>query len=88
MKKAKIPKDEFDLLMQILLDTIELVPFEDFECEYDRAMRIMEPVDENDAPFLAVGLALGIEGIWTEDRHFHGQDLLKVYSTGDLVETL
>lgn len=88
VKKAKIPKDEFDLLMQILLDTIELVPFEDFECEYDRAMRIMEPVDENDAPFLAVGLALGIEGIWTEDRHFHGQDLLKVYSTMDLVETL
>jgi predicted nucleic acid-binding protein len=71
--------------MQTLLDNVELVPFEDFKREYDRAMEIMEPVDENDAPFLAVGLALGIEGIWTEDRHFLQQDLLNVYSTGDLI---
>lgn len=88
VKKAKIPDNDFDLLMQILLDTIERVPFEVFACEYDRAMSIMEPVDENDAPFLAVGLALGIEGIWTEDRHFLRQDLLDVYSTRDLLEML
>jgi len=88
VKKSKIPNDDFDLLMQTLLDNVELVPFEDFEHEYDRAMEIMEPVDENDAPFLAVGLALGIEGIWTEDRHFLQQDLLKVYSTRDLIVTI
>jgi predicted nucleic acid-binding protein len=51
-------------------------------------MEIMGPFDENDAPFLAVGLALGIDGIWTEDRHFLRQDLLKVYSTGDLLEKI
>jgi predicted nucleic acid-binding protein len=88
VKKAKIPEDDFDLLMQILLDNVELVPFEDFVDGYDRAMEIMKPVDENDAPFLAVGLALGIEGIWTEDRHFLRQDILKVYSTGDLIEKI
>jgi len=88
VKKAKIPEDGFDCLMDILLDNVILVPFEDFEHEYDRAMGIMGPVDENDAPFLAVGLALGIEGIWTEDRHFLRQDLLKVYSTGDLLEKI
>jgi len=88
VKKAKIPEADFDLLMQTLLDNVELVPFEDFEHEYDHAMEIMGPVDENDAPFLAVGLALGIEGIWTEDRHFLRQDLLKVYSTGDLIEKI
>jgi len=85
VKKAKIPEDDFNILMQILLDNVELVPFEDFEDDYDRAMEIMKLVDENDAPFLAVGLALGIEGIWTEDRHFLQQDLLNVYSTGDLI---
>jgi predicted nucleic acid-binding protein len=88
VKKAKIPGDDFDLLMQILLNKVVLVTFDDFEKEYDRAMEIMEPVDENDAPFLAVGLALGIEGIWTEDKHFFRQDLLKVYSTRDLIEMI
>jgi predicted nucleic acid-binding protein len=70
MKKAKIPQPDFDLLLHTLLDRIILVPFEDFEPEYEHAMRIMETVDENDSSFLAVGLALGIGSIWTEDRHF------------------
>jgi len=48
----------------------------------------MKTIDENDSPFLAVGIALGIKGIWTEDRHFLRQNLLNVYSTGDLVERI
>jgi predicted nucleic acid-binding protein len=88
VKKAKIAEPDFDLLMQTLLDKIVLVPFEDMEQEYDRAMEIMETVDEDDTPFLAVGLALSIEGIWTEDRHFLRQDLLKVWSTRDLIEKI
>jgi hypothetical protein len=30
----------------------------------------MESVDENDAPFLAVGLVLRLDGIWTETGIF------------------
>jgi predicted nucleic acid-binding protein len=88
MKKAKIPGPDFDLLMRTLLEHVILVPFEDFEHEYEHAMRIMETIDENDSPFLAVGLALGIGSIWTEDRHFLRQDLLRVCSTRDLIETI
>ena len=88
MKKAKIPGPDFDLLMHTLLEQVILVPFEDFELEYKHAMRIMATIDENDAPFLAVGLALDIGSIWTEDRHFQRQDLLKVCSTRDLIETI
>ncbi len=88
MKKAKISEPDFKILMKILLERVTLVPFEDFGQEYDYAMQIMEPVDENDSPFLAVGIALGINGIWTEDRHFLRQNLLKVYSTGDLVQRI
>ena len=85
MKKAKITESDFDTLLHILLEQITLVPFDTFEPEYSRAIRIMEPIDENDAPFLAVGVALKLDGIWTEDRHFLRQDLLRVFQTGDLV---
>ena len=85
MKKAKIMESDFDTLLHTLLEQITLVPFEDFEQEYPRAIRIMESIDENDAPFLAVGLALRLHGIWTEDRHFLRQDLIRVFHTGDLV---
>lgn len=70
IKKAKIPQPDFDLLMHTLIGQVILVPFEDFEHEFGHAMRIMATIDENDAPFLAVGLALDIGSIWTEDRHF------------------
>lgn len=85
MKKAKITEHDFDLLIHTLLDQVVLVPFEDFESEYQHAIEIMKPVDENDAPFLAVGIALGIDHIWTEDRHFRKQDLLHVCTTRDLI---
>lgn len=88
IKKAKISEPDFDLLLHILLGHVILVPFEDFEHEYGHATRIMETIDENDAPFVAVGLALGIGSIWTEDRHFQKQDLLKVCSTRDLLEMI
>jgi predicted nucleic acid-binding protein len=33
----------------------------------DRAEKIMEEIDPKDSPFLAVGLSLKVEGIWSED---------------------
>jgi predicted nucleic acid-binding protein len=86
MKKANLSGPDFTLLLNILLSRVTLVPFKDFELKYHRAMQIMEPIDEKDAPFLAVGLSLGLDAIWTEDRHFLSQDLLKVYTTSDLIE--
>jgi len=88
IKKAKITESDFDILLHILLEQITMVPFDDFKQDYSRAIEIMESIDENDAPFLAVGLALKLDGIWTEDRHFLRQDLLKVFHTGDLVQNI
>jgi len=85
MKKAKLSEPDFDMLTNILLSRMTLVPFDDFAPEYPRAMQIMEPIDKNDSPFLAVGLSLGLDAIWTEDRHFLLQDLLKVYTTSQLI---
>ncbi len=88
LKKAKISEQDFDILMQTLLNRVVLVPFEEFSAEFNHAMQVMETVDENDSVFLAVGISLGIDGIWTEDRHFLKQDILKIYSTRDLAERI
>ena len=48
----------------------------------------MEPVDIDDTSFLAVCLALHLDGIWTEDRHFLRQDLMKVFHTCDLIQLI
>jgi predicted nucleic acid-binding protein len=88
IKKSRMPEPDFDSIFRHLIDCVTLVPFEEFEHEYSRAMQIMETIDENDSPFLAVGLSLGINGIWTEDRHFLRQDLMQVFTTRDLISRI
>jgi len=53
---------------------------------FNRALEIMRLIDEKDSAFLAVGILLELYGIWTEDNDFRKQDVLKVYSTKDLLE--
>ena len=88
MKRSKLTEPDFDEVLRTLLSRVTLVPFEEFENTYPLAMQVMEPVDGDDAPFLAVGLALQIGGIWTEDRHFLRQDFMRVHTTMDLITAI
>ena len=87
-KKAKMTNDQMDIMLNSLLDMVTLVPYDDFVNELDVAIGIMGDVDIKDAPFLAVGMAIGADGIWTEDKHFLKQDNLKVYTTCDILSIL
>ena len=86
IKKAKMTESDFDTLLHILLEPITLVPFDDFKQDYSRAMEIMESIDENDAPFLAVGLALKLDGIWTEDPNNPVKETNPYGSVDSLIE--
>ena len=52
------------------------------------AVKIMSKIDLNDSAFVAVGLAMNLDGIWTENKHLHKQQILKVYTTKELAELL
>ncbi len=88
MEKGRLEHGQFDTILDVLLDNIILVPYEEFRDESGDAIEIMKDIDVKDAPFLAVGMALGLDGIWTEDKHFQGQDRLKVYPTRDMMNML
>lgn len=88
VKKSNTKPEDFDILLYSLLQNINLVPFEEFKHEFMNAVKIMSKIDLNDSAFVAVGLAMNLDGIWTEDKHFHNQQILKVYKTKELVELL
>ena len=48
----------------------------------------MSVVDPDDSAFLALGLSLKADGIWTEDKDFYNQKILKIYSTKDLLDMM
>jgi predicted nucleic acid-binding protein len=88
IKKAKINENNFEEILLTLLNHIHLVTFKKFKDNYLKAFKIMKDIDPDDTPFLALGLSLDADGIWTEDNDFKAQKILKVYSTKDLIEML
>jgi len=83
--KIKQSEDQIDVIMYSLLENITLIPYEEFESQMDAAEKIMRDIDPKDASFLAVGMTVRADGIWTEDGHFLGQNILPVYTTKDLM---
>lgn len=83
MDKAHLTQEESDQVLLMLISRGEMVPCENFADHYHRACSLMKGIDEHDAPFPAVGIALKLDGIWTADRHFFPQTVLPVYSHRD-----
>lgn len=61
------------------------VPLTSYLAYVEKALRELE--DKDDAPFLALAMALGV-GLWTEDKGFAQQNLVKTYDTRELVRML
>ncbi|MDE1823803.1 MAG: hypothetical protein KGH74_00715, partial [Candidatus Micrarchaeota archaeon] len=45
-------------------------------------------IDADDTPFIALGLAIANDGIWSDDSHFQKQKMIKVWKTSDLIPYL
>ena len=88
IEKSKLSEREFDILSYTLLEYVTLIPFNDFEKEFEIAFDIMKDIDVKDTSFLAVGFAVNAQGIWTEDDDFLKQTRLRVYSTKSLLEII
>jgi len=85
LKKSKLSNEDFNFLLSTLLEKITLVPFEEFKHKYMDAVEIMINIDITDSPFIALGLAMKADGIWTKDKGYYKQNELKVYSTKELL---
>ncbi len=54
----------------------------------DKADKILGDVHKGDIPFLALALSMSNDGIWSEDKHFEKQDIVKVWKTKEIVELI
>ena len=87
-EKAKLSKDQFEKIYADAISRVHLIALTEYQDKLDEAEQIMTKIDIKDAIFIAIGLALKIEGVWTEDVHFTKQKRIKVYSTHDLIELI
>ncbi len=82
LNKTHRSEIELSEILDILNRRIRLVPYADFAEFYEEA-QILSP-DKNDAAYLALALKLKC-AIWSNDKKLKEQNVIKVYSSEELI---
>ncbi len=86
--KSKLPKDNIQQILDVLIKNIETIPESRWWNHYTQAENLIGKKDPKDVPFIAVAFALTVDGIWSNDRDFESQSLFKVWKTAELAQNL
>ena len=86
--KSKLPKDDIQQILYVLFKNIETIPESRWWNHYTQAEKMIGNKDPKDVPFIAVAIALTVDGIWSNDRDFESQSLFKVWKTTELALNL
>jgi len=71
--RAGLPVPEVELLLGLLTAAIHVMPHEAYATRMEEANVRIGARDPGDVPFLALALAQGCDGIWTQNTtHFEG----------------
>lgn len=85
-EKSHLTDEEIDYLLAQFKK--KLIHLEDWVIQkyMPEAKIIMEQIDPDDTPFIAAALAAEA-AIWSDDKHFTRQNVVKVWTTRELVRT-
>jgi len=81
--KKGISEDELSSTIGLLKEIIRIIPKEDFLDKLEEAKNISSDID--DVTYFALALKLNCP-IWSNDKRLKEQNIVKVYSTVDLIE--
>lgn len=87
VEKSRVDEDVFQYIMDVIFSKISIVEGEAIEPYKKKAIKVMQDIDINDSPFLALAFYLNCP-IWSNDKHFQDQNAVKVYETTEVLELL
>ena len=85
LSKSELSEERFNAALSSLMSRTTVVDEQDYFLKLPEAMQIMGKIDPKDATFIALALSIPNNGIWTEDRHFEKQDVVRVWKTAELL---
>ncbi len=86
-RKSGLSAYEFELLMALIFESINIIPAFDYETCKENAKIIMKD-DMKDVPYVACCLALKCDGIWTNDPDYKEKKEIRIFSTAELLELM
>jgi predicted nucleic acid-binding protein len=87
LNKSKLDERSLNYLSEYIFSKIDLVSLEEMDPFKNKAEEIMGKVDIDDSFFLALAMSLSCP-IWSNDVHFKKQNIVKVYTTKELLDLL
>jgi predicted nucleic acid-binding protein len=82
-RKGCDPAD-VDSLLEELMKYVSILPGAKIESNVQRAKKVMGHIDSENSVFVACALSIPSSVIWSNDRHFREQKLVKVYTTDEM----
>ena len=83
--KAGYSEDNFQKLKTLLLESLAIVPEQLTKKHMREAIKVMESIDEKDAPFIACAIAIKADGILSFDKDFTKQKRIKLLEIKELL---
>ena len=84
-EKTGLSTNCLEELMDKIFRRVEVVNEDYFLENVAEAISIMEDIDIDDMPVLALALSIPDSIIWSNDKHLHKQKAVKAIRTGDLL---
>jgi len=88
IERSGLGEKEFNSLLNLLLDYIELVPHNLIKNTLNEAEEIMLEIDEKDVIFIATALVFNGAIIWSDDKDFKKQDRILTKTTSEILESI
>lgn len=85
MKKSKMGEKDFNLLLDLLLKKVLIIPARTLKHHKKQAMEIIKEIDKNDVIFIACALAYPNSILWSEDKKLKNQKEITVLSTKEII---
>jgi putative PIN family toxin of toxin-antitoxin system len=86
--KSKLSNEDIKQILGVLKKNIKTIPELRWWKYYNQAENVIGKKDPKDVPFVAVALALTVDGIWSNDKDFESQSVFKVWKTAELAQEL
>ena len=88
LKKANISETALDSLLALIFGNIYVVDDSIIKNNFEDAKKIMDSIDPNDTPYIALVLSVENSGIWSDDKHFQKQNKVRIWKTPELMKLL
>jgi predicted nucleic acid-binding protein len=85
LEKTRLTEDQLNIALSLLFSRILIVSDIVVESKMNEAERIMQAIDPDDTPFIALALVVENDGVWSDARHFQHQSRIRVWKTKDLL---